>query len=129
MSKVPRNFRLLEELENAEKSVTGDGTVSYGLADQSDTMMTKWNGTIIGPNNTNYAGMIYFVEITVGPDYPEKPPKFKFKFNGDDNISMNGLIKRSGSVSKSKMNTLSKWSPDFNIGMVLSEIRNKMAGY
>ena len=35
-----------------------------------DKSFTDWNGTIIGPPNTNFDNRIYFLSIKCGPDYP-----------------------------------------------------------
>ena len=45
---VPRNFKLLEELENSEKG-HGDMSISFGLVDSGDTFLSDWNGGILGP--------------------------------------------------------------------------------
>jgi len=50
---VPRNFKLLEELEKSEKG-HGDMSISFGLVDTSDTFLSDWNGGIFGPPGVSW---------------------------------------------------------------------------
>lgn len=61
---VPRNFKLLEELEKSEKG-HGDMSISFGLQDPGDTFLSDWNGGILGPVGVSermhlYVFLFYF---------------------------------------------------------------------
>eukprot|EP01114_Cavostelium_apophysatum_P009820 TRINITY_DN2310_c0_g1_i1.p1 TRINITY_DN2310_c0_g1~~TRINITY_DN2310_c0_g1_i1.p1 ORF type:complete len:156 (+),score=32.78 TRINITY_DN2310_c0_g1_i1:42-470(+) len=118
---VPRNFRLLEELEKGEKGI-GDGSVSYGLEDPQDMYLSSWIGTILGPNGTAHEGRIYSAKIYCDNNYPNKAPTIKFT----SKINMSCVNPQNGAVEASKFPILSNWKSSYSIETLLSELRREM---
>merc|ERR1711964_39225 len=86
---------------------------SAGPVNEKDQF--HWQATIMGPDDSPYAGGIFFLDIHFPPDYPFKPPKMKFTTKlYHPNISSNGSI---------CLDILSsQWSPALTISKTLLSI-------
>eukprot|EP01029_Cantina_marsupialis_P003943 TRINITY_DN1396_c0_g1_i1.p1 TRINITY_DN1396_c0_g1~~TRINITY_DN1396_c0_g1_i1.p1 ORF type:complete len:133 (+),score=27.40 TRINITY_DN1396_c0_g1_i1:41-439(+) len=111
---MPRNFVLLEELEASEKG-GGDGTISFGVANHDDVLMTHWNASILGPAHTNFYGRFYQLTLEVGEKYPDQPPIVKFvnKINADF-VDGRGYVRVAG------------WTRESSIRSLLQQLQNMM---
>ncbi|RWW79450.1 hypothetical protein BHE74_00012268 [Ensete ventricosum] len=127
---VPRNFRLLEELERGEKGI-GDGTVSYGMDDGDDIYMRSWTGTIIGPHNVrysffkfhtlpywNYSHLLHRYSFT-----DNKPPSVRFH----SRINLTCVNPDSGVVDAKKFLVLGNWQRDYTMEYILTHLKKEMA--
>lgn len=122
---VPRNFRLLDELEQGEKVTKGsDGNVSYGLDDGDDLLMRYWAGAIVGPANTVHDGRIYTVKLYCDQNYPDKAPQVRF----ETRINL-GCVGQNGVVDARHFHVLSNWSSKYKIENILVELRREMGSH
>jgi ubiquitin-conjugating enzyme E2 variant len=119
---VPRNFKLLQELEDGEKGHNSGPHapwVSLGL-DGDDILLSDWNATVIGPQDTNLGDRIFTIKVHCGENYPTEPPTFKFV----QKINME-CVDKSGNVT-TKLAALQNWSRDNTIFELLGAIRDAM---
>lgn len=121
LTRSPRNFKLLEELEKGEKGL-GAQSISYGLTNQDDITMTYWNGTILGPPHSVHENRIYSLNIVCDESYPDKPPKVTF-------VSKINLpcVDSKGTVLAAEFDTLKNWKRVYTMETVLLELRKSMA--
>lgn len=104
--------RITKELRDLQKDPPTQ--CSAGPVNPSEDMFC-WQATIMGPNESPYAGGVFMVNIQFPPDYPFKPPKVYFKTRVyHPNINSNGSICLD--ILKEQ------WSPALTIAKVLLSI-------
>eukprot|EP00696_Hemimastix_kukwesjijk_P007010 gnl/Hemi2/18908_TR6266_c0_g1_i1.p2 gnl/Hemi2/18908_TR6266_c0_g1~~gnl/Hemi2/18908_TR6266_c0_g1_i1.p2 ORF type:complete len:139 (+),score=44.73 gnl/Hemi2/18908_TR6266_c0_g1_i1:77-493(+) len=117
---VPRNFRLLEELEKGEKGAC-NSNVSYGL-DGDDIYLSNWVCSILGPAGTVFENRIYQVKVTCDQHYPDAPPQVRFV----NRINLPCVL-ADGRVDTSRLNCLRAWNRAYNIETALVQLHGEMS--
>ena len=81
--------RLQKELDEMKENPSEK--IQAGPIDEKN--MYKWEAMMMGPDDTAYAGGVFFLNIDIPTDYPFKPPRMYFTTRiYHPNISKNGDI-------------------------------------
>jgi len=128
--KIPTNFKLLQELEEAEKLKTGDNIqwVSVGTDDDEEIDMAhplkRWEASIIPEQGKHIGDRIYTLKISVGPEYPTTWPTVWFK----QMVSVErGLVNQdTGELNMQQFcnNYGFRWTPESSILLLCTKIRD-----
>ncbi|KAL3128415.1 ubiquitin-conjugating enzyme [Cryptosporidium parvum] len=103
-------FLIIQELSDLNR----DPPTNCSAGPIGDDMF-HWQATIMGPDDSSYAGGVFFLNIQFPSDYPFKPPKVNFTTKiYHCNINSNGAICLD--ILKEQ------WSPALTISKVLLSI-------
>ena len=87
-----------------------------------DQSFTEWNGTIIGPANTNFDNRIYFLTIKCGPNYPSQAPEVAFQ----SKINLPCVNQSNGKIETSKFGLFANWKTEYSMEKILIGLKNEM---
>lgn len=108
--------RIIKELRDLEQ----DPPIGCSAGPRDGSNLFVWTATILGPDDTPYAGGVFNLHIEFPTDYPFKPPRVAFTTKVfHPNINAQGGICLD--ILKDQ------WSPALNITKVLLSISSLLA--
>lgn len=127
---VPRNFVLLDELEQTEKA-TSFSEVSLGLEDKDDRYFHTWNALVVTNDNSWVREHFISFHVYCGDEYPDKPPIVNFKSKPSPKIwtVMSKYISGSDYRLNESFPTFQRWNRDMRMMNIFNDIKMMLEGY
>jgi ubiquitin-conjugating enzyme E2 variant len=113
-----RNFKLLDELEEAEKGSKAAADISLGLARADDMTMSDWQASIFAAAGGAGEVRMWTLKLHCCASYPKVAPTVAFT----SKIVMDGVDAK-GAIAAAKVPYLASWSPSKTMHGLLTEIK------
>ena len=81
----------------------------------------EWRCTMIGPNDTSFAGGLFYLKIKFPPDYPQKAPEVLF-VTPIYHVNVNHINQMGCPLGHICLSTLNFWNSDYRMREVLTNI-------
>ena len=113
-----RNFKLLEELEEAEKGSKSAADISLGLARADDMTMTDWQASIFVAAGGVGEVRMWTLKLHCDASYPKTAPAIAFT----SKIVMDGVDAK-GNLAAAKVPYLASWNTSKTMHGALMDIK------
>ena len=107
----------LKRIQKELIDLTRDPLADCSAGPTNDSDQFRWEATITGPEDSPYAGGVFFLQIQFPADYPFKPPTVQFTTR-----IYHPNIKNDGKICLDILKD--QWTPSLTIGKVLLSIRS-----
>ena len=81
----------------------------------------EWRCTMIGPNDTSFAGGLFYLKIIFPRDYPNKAPEVTF-VTPIYHVNVNHINQMGCPLGHICLSTLNFWNPEYRMREVLTNI-------
>ena len=120
--KIKAMLEVKKEFDEIQKNPITNIGVTVGLIDPRNIM--EWKCSMLGPDDTPFAGGLFFLKIKFPDNYPETAPEVSFltptyHLNVNHKIPQNVGGESLGHVC---ISTLNWWNQSCKIGQVLTDI-------
>ena len=109
-------WREFNDLKNNPIASIG---VCVGMPDQNNPF--EWRCTMIGPNDTSFAGGLFYLKIKFPPEYPDKGPEVLF-VTPIYHVNVNHINQPGCPLGHICLSTLNFWNSNYSMREVLTNI-------